>query len=90
MSVTLNIHKTHRQFTSGLDTIQVEGDTVGNCLNSLIGRFPEMKAAIFDGKGKLKNQIEIYLNMESAYPDELKKKVQAGDEIYITVMLAGG
>ncbi len=90
MSVTLNIHKTHRQFTSGLDTIQVEGDTVGNCLNSLIGRFPEMKAAIFDGNGKLKNQIEIYLNMESAYPDELKKKVQAGDEIYITVMLAGG
>jgi molybdopterin converting factor small subunit len=90
MSVTLNIHKTHRQYTSGLDTIQVEGDTVGNCLNSLIGRFPEMKAAIFDGNGKLKNQIEIYLNMESAYPDELKKKVQAGDEIYITVMLAGG
>jgi molybdopterin converting factor small subunit len=90
MSATLNIHKTHRQFTSGLDTIQVEGDTVGNCLNSLIGRFPEMKAAIFDGNGKLKNQIEIYLNMESAYPDELKKKVQDGDEIYITVMLAGG
>ena len=90
MSVTLNIHKTHRQYTSGLDTIQVEGDTVGNCLNSLIGRFPEMKAAIFDENGKLKNQIEIYLNMESAYPDELKKKVQAGDEIYITVMLAGG
>lgn len=90
MSVTLNIHKTHRQYTSGLDTIQVEGDTVGNCLNSLIGRFPEMKAAIFDGNGKLKNQIEIYLNMESTYPDELKKKVQAGDEIYITVMLAGG
>jgi molybdopterin converting factor small subunit len=90
MSVTLNIHKTHRQFTSGLDTIQVEGDTVGNCLNSLIGRFPEMNAAIFDGNGKLKNQIEIYLNMESAYPDELKKKVQDGDEIYITVMLAGG
>ncbi len=90
MSVTLNIHKTHRQYTSGLDTVRVDGDTIGNCLNALIERFPEMKAALFDGKGKLKNQIEIYLNMESAYPDELKKKVQAGDEIYITVMLAGG
>jgi molybdopterin converting factor small subunit len=90
MSVSVNIHKTHRQYTSGLDTVQVDGDTIGNCLDALIGRFPEMKAALFDGKGKLKNQIEIYLNMESAYPDELKKKVQAGDEIYITVMLAGG
>jgi molybdopterin converting factor small subunit len=90
MSVTVNIHKTHRQYTSGLETIQVDGDTIGNCLNSLTGRFPEMKTALFDGKGKLKNQIEIYLNMESAYPDELQKKVQAGDEIFITVMLAGG
>jgi len=90
MNVTLNIHKTHRQYTSGLDTVRVDGDTIGNCLNALVERFPEMEAALFDGKGKLKNQIEIYLNMESAYPDELKKKVQAGDEIYITVMLAGG
>ena len=90
MSATLNIHKTHRQYTSGLDTVQVDGDTVGNCLNALIGRFPEMKAALFDGKGKLKNQIEIYLNMESAYPDELIKKVHAGDQIHITVLLAGG
>jgi molybdopterin converting factor small subunit len=90
MSATLNIHKTHRQYTTGLDTVQVDGDTIGNCLNALIGRFPEMKAALFDGKGKLKNQIEIYLNMESAYPDELTKKVQPGDEIHITVMLAGG
>jgi molybdopterin converting factor small subunit len=90
MSITLNIHKTHRQYTSGLETVQVGGNTVGDCLSALIERFPEMKAALFDGKGKLKNQIEIYLNMESAYPDELKKTVHPGDEIYITVMLAGG
>lgn len=88
--VTLNIHKTHRQYTSGLETIEVEGDTVGDCLNALVKRFPEMKAALFSGKEKLKNQIEIYLNLESAYPDELRRRVRAGDEIYITVMLAGG
>jgi molybdopterin converting factor small subunit len=90
MSATLHIHKTHRPHTSGLETVPVDGDTIGDCLNELVTRFPEMKAALFDGKGKLKNQIEIYLNSESAYPDELRKKVNAGDEIYITVMLAGG
>jgi molybdopterin converting factor small subunit len=90
MSATLSIHKTHRQYTSGLDTVQVDGDTIGDCLNALIWRFPQMKAALFDGKGKLKNQIEIYLNMESAYPNELIKKVHAGDQIHITVLLAGG
>ena len=90
MSVMVNIHKTHRQFTSGLEAVEVNGDTVGECLNALTQRFPQLKTALFDKKNTLKNQIEIYLNMESAYPDELKKMVKPGDEIHITVMLAGG
>ncbi|NCO53001.1 MAG: MoaD/ThiS family protein [Deltaproteobacteria bacterium] len=90
MTIKLNIHKTHRQYTDGLETLDVAGSTIGACIDELIHRFPAMKDALFDGKEKLKNQIEIYLNMESAYPDELKKKVTAGDEIYITVMLTGG
>jgi molybdopterin converting factor small subunit len=90
MSVAVNIHKTHRQFTSGLETIRVDGDTVGGCLDALTQRFPQMKTVLFDKKNALKSQIEIYLNMESAYPGELKKSVKPGDEIHITVMLAGG
>ena len=49
-----------------------------------------MREKIFDKQGKLLNTIEIYLNMESAYPDELAKPVSSGDEIHITVLLAGG
>ena len=90
MSVALNIHRTHRQYTDGLETVEVEGKTIGQCLNALIKRFPEMESALFAENGRLKNQIEIYLNMESAYPDELKREVKPGDDIYLTVMLAGG
>ncbi|MBW2368849.1 MAG: MoaD/ThiS family protein [Deltaproteobacteria bacterium] len=90
MSITLSIHKTHRQYTQGKAAVQVDGDTVGECLDAMITEFPGMQDALFAGNGKLKNQIEIYLNMESTYPDELKKKVQSGDEISIIVMLAGG
>ena len=90
MSIILHLHKTHRQYTDGIETVELEGNTIGDCLNGLIERFPGMQAALFDGKGTLKNQIEIYLNMESAYPDELRKTVKDGDEIYIIVMLAGG
>jgi hypothetical protein len=42
------------------------------------------------GGGKLRNLIEIYVNHESAYPDELKKSTRDEDEIYLTFMLAGG
>jgi molybdopterin converting factor small subunit len=90
MSVTLHLHKTHRHYTDGTQTLETEGNTIGECIDRLIERFPGMQEALFDDKGLLKNQIEIYLNMESAYPDELKKPVTDGDDVYITVMLAGG
>jgi hypothetical protein len=52
--------------------------------------FPGMQDVLFDKKGKLRNLIEIYVNHESAYPDELKKSTRDEDEIYLTFMLAGG
>lgn len=90
MSVKVKIHKTHRQFTDGLEVVEVEGRRVGDCLGDLVRRFPAFKEALFDKKGRLLNVIEIYVNMESTYPEELAKKVQDGDEIHIVVMLAGG
>ena len=90
MSIKINIHKTHRQYTNGLDIIEVDGNTVGACLNNLIGQFPGMKKVLFNKKGKLANIIEIYVNLKSAYPDELAKQVKDGDNIHITLMLAGG
>ena len=90
MSIEINIHKTHRQHTDGLAVVEVEGNTVGDCLSSMIKQFPGMKDALFDKKGKLLNVIEIFVNMQSAYPEELAKSVVDGDEVHITVMLAGG
>ena len=90
MSINVSIHRTHRQFTDGLDTVEVQGNSVGDCLDDLIRQFPGMARALFDKKGKLLNAVEIYINQKSAYPDELVKPVKEGDDIHITVMLAGG
>ncbi len=90
MGVHLHIHKTHRVATGGKDVVQAEGNCVGECLEHLVKQHPGMKEALFDQKGKLRNIIEIYVNHESAYPDELKKTVRDGDEIHLTFMLAGG
>lgn len=90
MSIKVNLHKTHRQFTEGLATVEVNGRTTGDCLKALIQEYPNMGKILFDSEGKLNKLIEIYINMESAYPDELKRSVKDGDEIHLTVMLAGG
>jgi molybdopterin converting factor small subunit len=90
MSVKVHIHITHRQHTNGLEVVAVEGSTVGACLNQLIKQFPGMEKALFAKKDKLLNNIEIYLNHASAYPNELVKPVKDGDEIHLVTMLAGG
>jgi molybdopterin converting factor small subunit len=90
VSVTIHLHKTHRRFTAGQERVDIEGQTVGECLWNLVDRYPELKPQLFDGKGRLQKTVEIYLNMASAYPDELARPTTAGDRIHITLMLAGG
>jgi molybdopterin converting factor small subunit len=90
MPVKVHIHVTHRQFTKGLEVVEIEGKTVGECLNHLIEQFPGMEKALFAKKDKLLNIIEIYVNHASAYPNELAKPTKDGDEIHLVTMLAGG
>jgi molybdopterin converting factor small subunit len=90
MSVKIHIHKTHRQYTDGLSVVETTGETVGMCLADLVNQFPSIKPEILTDDGTPTRKIEIYLNMESAYPDELGKPVKDGDDIHLTLLLAGG
>lgn len=90
MSVIIHLHLTHRQYTGGLETVETEGNTVGDCIDDLIRQFPDLEKELFAKNRKLKGFVELYLNSESTYPDELSTKVKGGDEINILIMLAGG
>ena len=90
MSVKVNIHPTLHYLTNDTDIAEVSGSTVGECLNDLIKQFPDIKPGLFDKKGKLLNYADIYVNLESAYPEDLAKPVKDGDEIHIVLILAGG
>ena len=70
--------------------IVIKGDTVESARQNLVEQFPDMKPELFDKGGNLTKKVEIYLNMESAYPDELTKPVKDGDDIHLTLLLAGG
>ena len=90
MAVKVHLHLTLRQFTDGEEIIEVDGKTVGECLKSLVKKYPAMESSIFDKNGKLSNIVEIYVNLQSAYPNELARTVKDGDEIHLTMMLSGG
>jgi len=90
VSVKVSLHRTHRQFTGGLETVEVQGETVGDCLDHLAKEYPGIGDALFEKTGKLRNHIEVFLNLRTTYPQELAVPVKDGDEIHITAMLAGG
>jgi len=90
VSVQINLHKTHRRYTNGRETINVEGKTVGECLEDLVVKYPPLKKEVFVKTGKLNPLMEIYLNGKSAYPNELATEVKDGDRINLIYMLAGG
>lgn len=90
MSVTITIPSNFYQFTLGMKTVQVEGGTVGECLNDLMRCFPDLDKKLIDSEGKLHGYVDILVNKESSFPEELDKSIQAGDEIEIFFIVGGG
>jgi len=56
----------------------------------LVSRFPELRKWLFEKDGKLNRLVEIYVNAESSYPEELSKPVKDGDELHILIIISGG
>ena len=90
MSIKVNIHQSFYHFTNNQGIAEVNGSTVGQCLDHLVKQFPDIDKGLFDKHGKLLNYVDIYVNGESAYPEELAKPVKAGDELSIIFIIAGG
>jgi molybdopterin converting factor small subunit len=88
MSIKVYIGPLLAPYTNNQSVIQVNGDTVGECLRHLVKQFPDLK--LLDKDGKLFAYHEIYVNRETIYPKELDKQVKDGDEIAITHIITGG
>jgi molybdopterin converting factor small subunit len=70
--------------------VYVKGKTVGECLDALIKQYPQIKKLLLDESGKVQSYIDVYVNGESSYPEELDKAVNEGDELCIISVIAGG
>jgi len=90
VSITVNIHQALRHLINNQAIAEVSGTTVGECLADLVRQFPGIETKLFNKKGKLLNYVDIYVNLESSYPEELAKPVMDGDKLSITLMIAGG
>jgi len=91
MSVKVNIFYPHlQQFTHNQDVVNVNGNTVGECLGHLVKQFPEIEPGLFDKQGQLLNYVYLFINGKATYPTDLAMPVNDGDELTIALLLAGG
>jgi molybdopterin converting factor small subunit len=70
--------------------LEANGRTVQEVIEDIDRRYPGFKKECVDEQGKLYSYLEIYINQESAFPDELKRKVIDNDEITILPVIGGG
>jgi len=88
--IKINIPSYMRSFTNNMEVVEVNGSTVGKCLNHLVKQFPGMKKQLFSKNDNLFENIIISVNGESAYPEQLAKPVKDGDELNIVLIIGGG
>ncbi len=86
----INVRYFLPHLSNDLETIDVPGTTVRECLDKMVERFPKMRRWLFREDGELANFIDIFVNMESTYPDELTRPVMDTDEIFVVMMINAG
>ena len=90
MSIKVKICPTLSRYTNNQQAAEVNGSTVGECHDHLVKQFPDLRQALFDKNGRLYRYLNVYVNGESAYPEELVKPVKDGDNLHIVMIVAGG
>ena len=90
MTVKINIPHFLQHLAGNLDVAEVSGNTVGECLDDFVRRFPQTEKLIFDKDGMVLKYIDVFVNGESTYPEELARPVNDGDELSILLVAAGG
>jgi molybdopterin converting factor small subunit len=88
--IEINIPTYLQPYAGDQETIEVSGNTVGECLDHLIRQFPGMKKMLFDAGGKLHNYVGIYINGEDAYPNELARPLKDSDKLDLLYIIGGG
>ena len=87
MSITLWLSANLSRVAKGTEGFEVDGETVGECVNELASLVPAMRNALFY-ESRLNANVQVQVNKESVDEAErLARKVRDGDEIRI--MLKG-
>jgi molybdopterin converting factor small subunit len=71
-------------------SVKVKGATLGQCLESLMQDYPQLKTTLLDENQVLRKDYMVFVNGENAYMEELNRPVKEGDKIHLMSFFVGG
>ncbi len=83
MTIKLYLPDSLSRIAKGKTCHEVEGQTLGECLNDLVAQLPAIKKALFYDTGGLLPYVKLLVDVGSADVDGLKRKVKDGAQIFI-------
>ena len=91
MVATVLIPTTLRSFTGNRSELSLAGSTVAQLLDALVEECPDAKKALFDGEGKLRSFVNVFVDGRNI--KELAgfaTEVPEGAEVMLIPAIAGG
>ena len=80
-----------RPYTGFQENVELPGGTVGELLQALVTRHPELRRHLYTDEGKLRSFVNVYVNDEDARSLQHEQTpVGAADVVSIVPAIAGG
>jgi molybdopterin synthase sulfur carrier subunit len=91
MPVKIRIPSPLRNFTNGVDIVEVSAGNVASVLEQLKDKAKGIETRLFKGPNQLNRYVNIYKNEEDIrFLQNLETPVADGDELSIVPAIAGG
>ena len=91
MAITVKIPTQLRGMAGGAESVQAEGTTVAEALESVFAVHGDLRASLYEENGKLRRFVNVYLGGEDIrFLDGLDTPIEDGAEVTILPAVAGG
>ncbi len=91
MSIKIIIPAALRQYAENRDSVKLSGQNIGELLDNLMQKFPDMKKQLSTEDGKIRNFVNVYVNDDDIrYLENSETRLKEGDVISLIPSVAGG
>lgn len=88
MNIIIKLNHAFQPFADNHESVGVQGNTVKECLDNLIGAYPIFKEILFDAGGTLSALVMV--EGKVVVPKDLNRPVSRQQEINLLPMIQGG